>query len=234
MTPIEEYANVYDMRKTIFSPGEIYHVYNRGVEKRPIFTNTREYKRAVITLDYYRFKNPPLRLAKALHLEKNIRHKFFTDLKSKGEKIVELISYCLMPNHFHFLLEEKRSGGIARYISNFSNSYTKYFNTKNGRVGPLLQGIFKAVRIEDDEQLLHVSRYIHLNPVVSFLIKDNLLEEYKWSSLPEYLGIEKDLKISETGLVLSKFRSPAVYRKFLYDQIDYAGKLEAIKHLILE
>lgn len=221
------------MRRVIFAADEIYHVFNRSIEQKPIFTNKREYSRAIIALDFYRFQNPSLRLSKVLLLEKEKREEFFLKLKQKGKKLVEIVSYCLMPNHFHFLLKQKVNGGISKFVSQFSNSYTRYFNTRRKRIGPLFQGIFKAVRIENDEQLVHVSRYIHLNPVVSFVIKEKDLDVHPWSSLPEFLG-NQGRGICDKRIVLDLFSSKEKYREFVHDQVDYARKLEVIKHLALE
>lgn len=221
------------MTQIVLADNEIYHIFNRGIEHRPTFTSKREYERGLMTLDYYRFKTPLLRLAKALILNQEERNKFFANLRKQGEKLVDIVSYCFMPNHFHLLLKQKLDQGISKFLSNFSDSYTRYFNTKHERTGALFQGIFKAVRIENDEQLIHVSRYIHLNPVVSFLVKEENLETYPWSSLLEILGLEQK-NICEIGIVLDLFSSKNKYRQFLYDQVDYAKKLERIKHLLLE
>ena len=221
------------MRKTIFANSEVYHVFNRGVEKRPTFTDKRELDRAILTLDYYRFITPLLRLSKVLLLNKEERFGFLSGLRKKDKKHVKVLSFCLMPNHFHFLLRQELDKGIQRFVSNFTNSYTRYFNTKHKRVGPLFQGIFKAVHIEDDEQLLHVHRYIQINPTVSFVVEEEELENYQWCSLPEYLGKTKE-EICEKGLVMANFSSLTKYKKFIFDQIDYARKLEQIKHLTLE
>ena len=131
------------------------------------------------------------------------------------------------------LLKQKADDGIPKYLNNFANSYTRYFNTKRKRIGPLFQGIFKAVRIETDEQLIHVSRYIHLNPVVSLVIKEEELDNYPRSSFPEYLN-PKIEGICDQKEILGLFDSRKTYRKFVYDQIDYARRLEEIKHLTLE
>jgi putative transposase len=221
------------MRKVILANGEVYHVFNRSMERKPVFTSKKEYFRALTTVDFYHFANPPLKLSKALILEKEKRIEFFRQLRNQGQQLVEILSYCLMPNHFHFLLRQQLDNGISRFLSNFANSYTRYFNTKYQRTGALFQGIFKAVRIENDEQLVHVSRYIHLNPVLSFLVNEENLEEYLWSSLPEFLDIEKR-EICSTGPILSFFSSKNKYREFVHDQIDYAKRLEKIEHLILE
>lgn len=221
------------MRSVVFANNEVYHVYNRAVEKRPVFTDKREYQRSILALDYYRFQKPAYSLAKALQLEKDQRIDFLSKLKKEGKKLAEIVSYCLMPNHFHLLLKQKETGGISKYINNFANSYTRYFNVKHSRNGPLFQGVFKAVRMEDEEQLLHVSRYIHLNPVTSYLVKEEDLEKYLWSSLPEYLGLRSE-EICDKEIILSNFASKESYRKFVYDQIDYAKKIEAIKHLVYD
>lgn len=220
------------MRRTVFATDQIYHVFNRGVERRPVFTLKRDCKRAITALDFYRFKEPPLRLAKALILEKEAREKFFTNLK-KCSKLAEIVSYCLMPNHFHLLLKQKLENGVPKFLSDFSNSYTRYFNTKHKRIGPLFQGTFKAVQIETDEQLIHVSRYIHLNPVASLVIKEEELDTFPWSSFPEYLNLKIE-EVCNQKIILDFFSSRGNYRKFVHDQIDYAKKLEKIKHLTLD
>ena len=220
------------MRQIVFANNHFYHVFNRGAGRQPTFKTKKDYERAIVTLDYYRYEKPSLRLAKALILDKETRASFFESLK-KQPKLAEIISYCLMPNHFHLLLKQKIKNGIPRFLSIFSNSYTRYFNTKRSRVGPLFQGIFKAVRIDTDEQLIHVSRYIHLNPVASLVIKEEKLDTYPWSSFPEYLG-PKTQGICDQEVILDFFDNKKAYRKFVYDQVDYAKRLEEIKHLTLE
>lgn len=222
------------IRKTVFANDEIYHVFNRGIEKRSVFTSKKEFERALLTLDYYRFKNPSLKLSKALLLNLDERSDFLNNLRKGSEKLVEALAYCLMPNHFHFLLKQKLGGGISKFVSNFTNSYTRYFNIRNKkREGPLFQGIFKSVLIEDNDQLIHVQRYIHINPAVSFAVELEDLENYQWSSLSEYLSI-KNREICDKEIILRQFSSIKSYRKFIFDQIDYARKLEKIKHLIME
>ena len=220
------------MRNPVFANGEIYHVYNRSIEQKPVFTDKKECLRATITLDYYRFQSLSFKLSKALILNLDERKNYFSNLKNH-KKIVEILAYCLMPNHFHFLIKQESKNGIKKYISDFSNSYVRYFNTKRERTGPLFQGAFKAIRIESDEQLIHVSRYIHLNPATSFLIKENELDSYPWTSLPEYLGITESF-ICNKEPVLNLFPSIKAYRKFVHDQISYARELDSIKHLTLE
>ncbi len=220
-------------RKVVFANDEIYHVFNRGVEKRSTFTTKRELDRGVQTLDFYRFADLLLKLSKFLTLPEEEKEKFIQNIKRDHKKLIEIVCYCLMPNHFHFLLKQKLGNGISTFTSNFTNSYTKYFNTRHERLGPLFEGVFKAVHIESDEQLIHVSRYIHLNPVSSFLIGPEQLESYAWSSYPEYLGLSNQ-NIADKEIVLDFFHSKKKYKQFCLDQVDYARKLEQIKHVTLE
>ncbi|KKQ34050.1 MAG: hypothetical protein US51_C0054G0003 [Microgenomates group bacterium GW2011_GWA2_37_6] len=137
-----------------------------------------------------------------------------------------------MPNHFHILVQQITNGGISKFLKLITDSYTRYFNTKSERVGPLFQGAFKAVRIENDDQLIHVSRYIHLNPLVSYVVREKDFLEYPWSSLRNY--ISGDFQFVNPEIVLANFKSPQDYLRFVMDQKDYGKELEKIKHLTLE
>lgn len=199
----------------------------------PIYPDKRAYERVMLTMQYYHFTKLPVKLSRLLVLSNNLRQQIISDLKKKGNKLVEILTFCFMPNHFHFLLEQKRVNGITTFLSNFTNSYTKYFNTREERLGPIFEGTFKAVIVETDEQLVHLSRYIHLNPVSSLLVKSENLEKYPWSSLPEYFNHTSE-PICDKQKVLGFFPTVDKYRKFLYDQISYAQELERIKHLLME
>ncbi len=208
-------------RKVPFVNDEIYHIYNRGNEKRIIFDSSNYFKRFLKTLKYYQHEGPKPKLSR------------FFDSSFKldpTKKIVEIIGYCLMPNHFHLLIKQIKDGGITEFVSKLSNSYTKYYNTKNNRVGSLFQGEFKSVHIDNYEQLIHVHRYIHLNPVVSYLAKKP--EDYEWSSYSEFSESKQDIcLISE---ILALFASPEKYQEFVNDQIEYGQTLERLKHQLLE
>ncbi|MBI2011743.1 transposase [Candidatus Daviesbacteria bacterium] len=219
-------------KRVPLATGEYYHVYNRGVARQPIFHHQSDYAQALLALSYYRFEKPPVRLSRFKELSKKDRETLLDQLTIKNKVLVKIVSFVLMPNHFHFLLQQTIDNGITIFLSKLSNSYTKYINTKNKRVGPILQGVFKAVHIESNEQLIHLSRYIHLNPVVSFVIKEVELLSYPWSSLPDYIKGQSELVDSEP--VLSFFKSGKDYEKFVLDQIDYGKKLEEIKHLTME
>lgn len=210
-------------QQAVFGNGEFYHVVNRGVEKRITFLDKRDYQRFLETIEYYRFKNPPTRFS--FRNRPNILKK-----NSGNEILIEIICFCLMPNHFHLLLKQVTENGISIFLSKLTNSYTKYFNTRHKRVGPLFQGSFKAVRIEDDEQLIHTSRYIHLNPLIDYLVKD--LRVYQYSSYPQFLGLKDGF--CKIHYILDHFSSPSTYEKFVLDQEEYGRTIKKIERLLLE
>lgn len=211
---------------------EYYHVYNRGVERRPTYLRSSDYQEALSGMSYYRFKQPPQRLSYLKRLNPEIRADILSTLRQEEEILVRIIAFCYMPNHFHLLLQQVAEDGISTFLRRWTNSYTRSFNTKYQRVGPLFQGNFQAVRVESTEQLVHLSRYIHINPVVSAVIRESQLETYRWSSLPEYLSSKID--ISEPQLILEQFKSVTEYQSFLRDRISFGKELELIKHLTLE
>lgn len=219
-------------RKTIFATNEIYHVVNRSIAQIPIFKETRDCQRALEVIDFYRYIKPPLSFSHYKRLPKEDKEKFIESLR-KQKTLMEIIAFCLMPNHCHFLLKQIEEKGISIFMRNFQDSYARYFNTKYKRAGGLFQSMFKAIRIETGEQLLHVSRYIHLNPVSAYLIEVRGLENYRWSSFPEYINPSRSL-FTNPDFILSFFKTKGVYKKFIFDQADYQRELEKIKHLVLE
>lgn len=220
------------LRNVHFRNDYIYHVFNRGVERRHIFTSRRDYGRFELLLDYYRFNDITKSFSHYLNLSLEER-KTYRESMNTLPVAVDILSYCFMPNHFHLILKQRVDRGIQKTLSNISNSYAKYFNIKYHRVGPLFQGPFKAVLVETDQQLIHLSRYIHLNPLVSAVIELKELSEYPWSSLPVYLG-DTTASFVDTQQVLGYFRNPTVYKEFVYNQISYAKELEKIKHFLIE
>lgn len=211
-------------RRTPLVNGEFYHIFNRGNDKRDIFLQQRDYARFLKTFYYYQFLGPKPKFS---NFAKS-KLKTFNPLKDK--RFVEIICYSLMPNHFHFLIKQLEDGGVSKFISQLSNSYTKYFNLKHNHTGALLQGSFKSVRMESEEQLIHLSRYIHLNPIVSGIVKH--LEAYQWSSYPEY--ISGNYFYSVPNEILNLFPTKEKYQEFVEAQIDYGITLEIIKHQVIE
>ncbi len=219
-------------RNLVFINDGIYHIYNRGVERRKIFTNKREYTRFIELIDYYRHHKPPIRFSKFLTINVNERNQYHQKLSTLAIS-VDVLAFCLMPNHFHLLLRQTIDKGISKFLSYISNGYAKYFNIKYHRVGPLFQSAFKAIFIETDEELMHVSRYIHLNSIASSLVKTDSLFTYPWSSLIDYMKTEEHGFI-EKSTVLDLFLSPKTYKQFILDQVGYAKTLERMKHVLFE
>jgi len=172
----------------------IYHVYNRGVEKRDIFLDEQDYKIFLYYLKTY--LTPPsdqkkiplniLRLGSDFDLYKNIN----------------LLCYVLMPNHFHFLIKQISEDALTEFMKRLTNAYVKYFNDKYQRVGPLFQGRYKAALVLKDEYFMHLSFYIHINPIELSeysSIKD--LENYPYSSYPDYIGKRNTSWISKDDIL---------------------------------
>ena len=219
-------------RMLVLSNGEYYHIFNRGIARQPTFFTKRDYERFLLTLSYYRFGDIPGKLSKFLSLSQDIRKDITNSLDKSQKKLVEIVCYALMPNHFHVLLKQLDDGGITKFMSKVTNSYTRYVNTKRDRVGDLFQGVFKAVRVETNEQLIHLTRYIHLNPVVSRIVVEEKLSAYPWSSFSDYIQGSRSFLVKD--IVAGQFKNGKAYETFVLDQIDYAKRLEEIKHLVLE
>lgn len=184
-------------RNLNFSPGEYYHIYNRGSDKRKIFKDKVDYNRFILLL-YYANGTDPVHLQTVKKEIKNLQGLTLKKEIDRGETLVDIGAWCLMPNHFHILIKEKEAGGISKFLAKLSTGYTMYFNKRYDRVGPLLQGAFKAEHSKDDNYLKYLFSYIHLNPVKLIQsdwrekgIKDlkevqNFLEKYEYSSYGNY------------------------------------------------
>lgn len=219
-------------RNIPFVNNQVYHVFNRSIASQPIFIDRLDYERMLELVNYYRFKKPPLRFSHYKRLSKEQKEKYENSFMINKSPMLEILAYCIMPNHVHFLLRPKISNAVSDFMRNLQNSYAKYFNTKRKRTGSLFQFMFKAVRVETDEQLIHVSRYIHLNPVTSYIVEARDLESYQWSSFKDYiLGVDSFIS---KEMILSHFKSTQEHKKFIFDQAEYQRELSKIKHALLE
>lgn len=210
----------------IYAEDSFYHIYNRGVEKRTIFYDQQDYSVFLSYLQTYLSPKDELQLSAIISSEKSSRSEKDKALKQLHLKNyfldLELICYALLPNHFHLLIRQK-SNVMARFMNSIGTRYGMYFNRKYKRTGILFQDIYKAVLVESDEQLLHLSRYINLNP--SRFLK---LPVKKWSestspcSLPEYLSQKKTSWVKPKYILdyFSKTTPNSSYENFLGMQID--------------
>ena len=199
-----------------------YHLYNRGVEKRDIFLDDRDYKVFLHFLKQYLCPLAPKGTFFSLTGATPVRPRPIKTIH--GE--IDLIAFCLMPNHFHLLVKQKTKDGITKLMNRIGTNYAMFFNKRYERVGPLFQGVYKAVLVESDEQLLHLSRYIHLNPLEVENRNFKTLIEYPYSSYGDYLGNRKTDWI-KTGEILSNFRS--MKRTGSVDYLSYQSFVENYK-----
>ncbi|MDO8552154.1 MAG: transposase [bacterium] len=197
-------------RTISFAPNEWYHCYNRGVDKRVVFTNPEDYERFVMLLYACNSREP-------IHISNINQGKTLVELVAaveRKEKLVDIGAYCLMPNHHHLFLREHNYGGITSFMRQLGTGYTMYFNIKYERNGALFQGTFKAKRIESDQNLNRVVSYIHANPAeliepkwkqCSIQNEKNLrkfLSEYQYSSFLDYSGTRPESSIINKEPVL--------------------------------
>lgn len=182
----------------IYAAGSIYHIYNRGVEKRTIFTDDYDYKVFLNCLKEALL--PPEKLSqtpKTFTLKGSSFKGVMKPPKNFADQI-SLLAYCLMPNHFHLLIRQSEDRAIDSFMRSIGTRYVIHFNKRHKRIGHLFQGIYKAAMIMDEPYYLHISRYIHRNPLAH---TKNLIDAY--SSYAEYLGKRKTEWIKPDDILAS-------------------------------
>ncbi len=212
---------------------EYYHIFNRGVNKRSLFKSRFDYTRFLSITRFYSFTNTPVKFSRLIQLSAPEQNRYWNKLE-QHPKLANILAFCYMPNHYHFILQQISPNGITKFISNLQNSYARYFNTKYDRIGPLWQGQFKAIMVESSNQLLHLSRYIHLNPYTNSVVKNpEDLENYPWSSLLEY--ISSTIKpICQMSTIMSYFKNSQAYLDFVLNTAEYQKELALLKHLAID
>jgi len=223
---------VASQRKDLLVVGEVYHIFNKSIAGFRIFNNDSEFSRMTVAIRYYQIGKPDFKFSQFIKPTKaKDRHPAKTISLSGKEKIVQVIAYCFMPTHLHLILKQLKENGISTFMSNLLNSYARYFNIKHNRKGPLWEGRFKNVLVETDEQLLHLTRYIHLNPVTASLV--NKPEKWPASSYREYISeTSASGRICQYDDILDI--KPADYKGFVEDRASYQRELALIKKLLFE
>ena len=180
------------MQRPPFLNGKLYHIFNRGVEKRNIYLNERDYFRFLASIKDFNDVNSSINLYRRVNVGYPISN------KDKKEPLVKVICYCLMPNHFHFILKQIKDKGISRFLQKLGIGYTNYFNQKYNRSGVLFQGKSKAVLVDKEGYLNYLTQYIYLNPldIIEPRWKDGrfknwpkakkFLKSYKWTGCKDY------------------------------------------------
>jgi len=157
-----DYNHPVMQRNNIFAEGEYYHVLGRGNYKQKIFLNNDDHIRFIFLILFLQLPKIYSDIGDQVYgYKKHGQFRTKYTKKDLKDRYVELVSFCLMPNHYHLIVKESKEGGISRYMQRILNSFTKYHNIKHEKIGHLFQGPFKAVRMEDNEQLLHLSAYVH-------------------------------------------------------------------------
>lgn len=233
-----------------FVNGEYYHVFNRGVEKRNIFLQISDYFRFIFCL--YELNNKKLIRMRDRINDRNMKKYRGATPAIFRESLVEVIVFCLMPNHYHLILRQLVDGGIPLFMKKLADSYVGYFNLKHNRrgMGSLFQGRFKAVHIKDDNQLANLIGYIFTNPIE--LIEKNwkkwgvsnsqkaikFLESFKWSSYLDCIGISNFPSVTERQFITEFFGGPDKVKESINNRIfsntKFQKDLSGIKDLILE
>lgn len=227
---------VYDicMRKDVLANGEIYHVMNKSIAGFRIFPKDDDYLHMKNLLRYFTHTGQRQKYSQFLrdvniHKE-NIEEEIGRVLAGKNRS-VQIICYGLMPTHFHLVLKQLHEHGIEKFMSDVSNAYARYFNTKTERKGPLWVGRFQSVNVNNDDYFLHLTRYIHLNPVSAGLVKN--ASDWQYSSFFEYINQDsvKFPVCDFSGLMPFLGKQ---YEKFTNDQADYQKNLARIKAICLD
>ncbi|MCF7835733.1 MAG: transposase [Candidatus Marinimicrobia bacterium] len=232
------------MANPTFVENKIYHIYNRGVEKRKIFMDDKDYFRFIHDLFEFNDQNnvPNINYyfdTKTMSVESRHLKKQKAEKRSR-KLLVEILAFTLMPNHFHLLLRQRVEGGISKFAQKLGAGYAKYFNTRYERVGSLFQGKFKAVSIDEDAHFLHILHYIHSNPLSlssyrpprSIAREMKFLEDYRWSSYMDYIGKENFPSVTQREFLLDFYGGPEKYKKETKEWIkDWSKNTEKVKEV---
>lgn len=204
------------MRKVTFAIGEYYHVYNRGTDKRNIISDQRDADRFIQGMIEFNTLEPIGSLYE-LSFQKNKFGDQVVKLERGKEKpLVEIICYCLNPNHYHMLVKQISENGISKLLKRLGGGYSWYYNNRHKRKGTLFQGVFKAIHVDSNEYLLHLSAYINLNDRVHQL--GDQVAKLVRNSMSEYMG-ETKTNLCSKDIVLGQFNDKSQYKKFAVDSL---------------
>ena len=233
------------MRKTEFANEEYYHIYNRGVDKREVFMNDKDYVRFLTAMKEFNRKDAIGSLyEKKLKDSKTAREDsgskspigLLEPESSLTQKLVEIICYCLNPNHYHFILKQLEERGVERFMHKVGMGYTNYFNAKNKRSGSLFQGPFQSIHVDSNEYLLYLSAYVNANHFIHGYDSGlrSLGPFWSYSSLPDYLG-KRNGKLCGKEIILGQFDNDfSQYEKYLNDNALYFKEKKEMEKYILE
>ena len=215
-----------ERRKNLFKVGTFWHLCNKSIANYGIFKDPINAQRFIETLDYYNSIDYKVKYSLA---KENKLYNYQNLLIPKNSSIIKVLTYSIMPDHYHLVTKVMQSDLISKYISDVENSFTHFFNKKFKRKGPLWQSRFRSILIKTNEQLLHVIRYVCVNPTTSNLVEKP--EDWHFSSYKDTITNPKCLKQYLAEIFI---KNPRSFKKFVEDNIDYQKKLKLIKKLLLE
>lgn len=227
--------------------GKIYHIYNRGVEKRKIFLDNQDRMRFVHDLFEFNDREPALNLSHHLARSKEVGLPNIGRgrVREPRKLLVELMAFCMMPNHFHLVVRQRTASGVTDFMRKLGTGYTNYFNQKYKRVGSLFQGKYKLVQLKSEPHLIHLPYYIHLNPldlttpewrerkIRNCKKAVQFLESYRWSSHLDFLGKKNFPSVTQREFLTNIIGSPKEYKESVYDWLKDLD-LEKIRGINLE
>jgi len=210
---------------------QFYHIYNKTINKNKLFANESNCQKFMEDIWYYRSVACLIKLSNLDNLNEEFRKDYLKKIENRDSFRVSILTYTLMPTHYHFILKQKQDRGISNFISLIQNSFTRFYNIKNKTNGPVFIHRFKSKPITSEEQLKHTSRYIHLNVYSSGIVKKiEDLEKYPWSSYRDFIIPTKN-SLVEADYILSLFNyDRARYKKFIIGNADYQKTLEMCKY----
>lgn len=217
-------------RADVFLNNNIYHIFNKTLDKKTIFNEPPISEYFLKLICYYRSNKARIRYSFYKRLPDDLKILMNKELSLEKNFRIEILAYCLMPNHFHLLIRQKEDDGIVKTVSNTLNALTRYYNLLNNRKGPVFLPQFRSRVVLTREQLLHVSRYIHLNPYSSGIVKTtDQLENYELSSFKEY--VLKKARVCNTRAVLEQMNNnKESYKTFVLRNAEYQKMLEHCKY----
>lgn len=215
-----------------FATRQFYHLYNKSMDSSTPFS---EYYYALHFMNlvwFYRSTKFKVSYSCYSNVPEDVKQQFQSGITNKDYFQVDILAYCIMPNHYHLLLRQNKDKGIYRFMNNISNAFTRFYNIAVSRKGPIFIPGYKSRLIHTEEQLIHVSRYIHLNPYSSGIVKSlERLIDYQFSSLLEYFHNEK---LVDTSYILNTgyfLHNKNKYKMFVTNHADYQESLHYIKYL---
>lgn len=209
-------------RQIKFINNHFYHVFNKGVDKRPIYLWPDDFDRFIQSIDEFNSIEPIGSI-----FWNSFRKDKSEELMLKKEKLISIICYCLNPNHYHLILEQIADDGIKKFMHRLGTGYTKYFNFKHQRSGSLFGNKFKAVLIDSNEYLLHVSAYVNLNYQVH-----QLRSKASKSSWDEYQNNQGNL--CSKKIILQQFKGAVDYANFAQESLIGIRERKNLAKFLLE